>query len=206
MFSESPDGITWSPVRRASDLVNIGSQQAMISAKEADGRHFLYYTASHGLVLDLEHFDEVTSRRDGLVRYSQDDGCVDLCWPCVGCRSASTRCIRLKVAICKIETSQQLSARLGSVLRRTWWLLEPAVIRPGPFMYSGIVRRGGNATHVTLGFVFESFGGEVAACEPWCSATEQFGLADAEPATNLTITYVERSFVLPPPQPHWEEL
>ena len=52
-----------------------GSQQAMISATEADGRHFMYYTASHGIVLDLDRFDEVTSRRDGLVRYSQDDGC-----------------------------------------------------------------------------------------------------------------------------------
>ena len=47
----------------------------MISATEADGRHFMYFTASHGIVLDLDRFDEVTSRRDGLVRYSQDDGC-----------------------------------------------------------------------------------------------------------------------------------
>lgn len=40
---------------------------------------------------------------------------------------------------------------------KSWWLLEPAVIRAGPFMYSGIVHRASNASHVTLGFVFESY-------------------------------------------------
>eukprot|EP01045_Picozoa_sp_COSAG04_P012544 COSAG04_NODE_848_length_9881_cov_5.280822_4_plen_138_part_00 len=61
----------------------------------------------------------------------------------------------------------------GCGRRRTWWLLEPAVIRAGPFMYSGIVRRGGNATHVTLGFVFESFRDQVAACDPWCGQLDE---------------------------------
>ena len=65
----------------------------------------------------------------------------------------------------------------GCGRRRTWWLLEPAVIRAGPFMYSGIVRRGGNTTHVTLGFVFESFRDQVAACDPWCGKLEAPGSA-----------------------------
>ena len=65
----------------------------------------------------------------------------------------------------------------GCGRRRTWWLLEPAVIRAGPFMYSGIVRRGGNTTHVTLGFVFESFRDQVAACDPWCGQLQAPGSA-----------------------------
>ena len=93
MFAESVDGGgNWSAVRRASDLVNVGCQQAMISAVETDGRHFLYYTAPHGILLALDEFDEVTMRRDGIVKYSQDDG-------------------------------------------RSWWLLEPAELEAGPFMY-----------------------------------------------------------------------
>ena len=36
--------------------------------------HGQFYTAAHGLMLPLNRFDEITERRDGVVKYSADDG------------------------------------------------------------------------------------------------------------------------------------
>eukprot|EP01043_Picozoa_sp_COSAG02_P010526 COSAG02_NODE_371_length_23642_cov_21.655227_9_plen_437_part_00 len=152
IFSQSTDGgATWGKVYRRPELVNVGCQQSMISHTEGD-RHFLYYVAPRGLLLDLSEFDEVTQRRDGAVYCSQDDG-------------------------------------------QTWWLLEPAVIRPGPFMYSGIVHRATNESHVTLGFIFESYVNETKACEPWCSSSSPGQIG--EPAKDLSIAYAQRTYALP---------
>jgi hypothetical protein len=73
IFSESTDqGSSWGPVFRRPELVNVGCQQSMTSHVAGDGRHFLYYAAPRGLVLDLSKFDEVTQRRDGVVFASQE--------------------------------------------------------------------------------------------------------------------------------------
>ena len=154
-------GKSWSQVFRRPELVNVGCQQSMISHAAAD-RHFLYYAAPRGLILNLAEFDEITQRRDGVVFASQDDG-------------------------------------------ESWWLLEPAVIRPGPFMHSGIAHRESNASHVTLGFIFESYVNETKACDPWCSASSSAPPLRApegligQPAKGLSITYAQRTYALPSP-------
>ena len=63
---------------------------------------------------------------------------------------------------------------------KSWWLLEPSIIRAGPFMYSGIVHRASNGSHVTLGFIFESFANQTEACDPWC-------IAPAPPAASQSV-------------------
>eukprot|EP01051_Picozoa_sp_SAG22_P019843 SAG22_NODE_3794_length_1528_cov_1.433870_2_plen_114_part_00 len=95
---------------------------------------------------------------------------------------------------------------------KSWWLLEPSIVRAGPFMYSGIVPRASNRSHVTLGFVFESFVNQTRACDPWCldpppppppPPPQELGLGAGagEPNTGLSITYAERTFSLPPKPP-----
>ena len=103
IFAETSDGgDTWGPIYRRPELVNVGCQQSMISyTEQPSGRHFLYYIAPRGGLLPLDEFDEITSRRDGTLFASQDDG-------------------------------------------KSWWLLEPSIVRAGPFMYSGIVHRQSN--------------------------------------------------------------
>ena len=92
MFAETTNGgESWGPVYRRPELVNVGCQQSMTGHTEDDGRHFLYYAAPRGGLMPLTDFDEITSRRDGTVFASQDDG-------------------------------------------KSWWLLEPSIIRQGPFM------------------------------------------------------------------------
>ena len=92
MFAETTNGgESWGPVYRRPELVNVGCQQSMTGHTEDDGRHFLYYAAPRGGLMPLSDFDEITSRRDGTVFASQDDG-------------------------------------------KSWWLLEPSIIRQGPFM------------------------------------------------------------------------
>ena len=70
-------------------------------------------------------------------------------------------------------------------------------------MYSGIIHRASNGSHVTLGFIFESFINQTKSCDPWCLpvlATRRSGLGVGEPAKALAITYAERTFALPPTQ------
>ena len=68
------------------------------------------------------------------------------------------------------------------------------------------MHRASNGSHVTLGFIFESFANQTRACEPWCSAAaphaqaEGFGVGVGEPAQGLTITYGQRTFPLPAKQ------
>ena len=65
MFAESrTGGATWGRTYRRPELINIGCQQSMISHTEADGRHFLYYVAPRGLLLDLSLVCPVFSFRD----------------------------------------------------------------------------------------------------------------------------------------------